>query len=193
MRKPFTVTNIRPRVHVRVGEKTLAPQGTGRTSQTDLTLEELLSTAAVHQIAAGRIKVIRGDVPPELTQAVNTFLTGMLPLTSEATPPSSEVAAPAAVALEEASEVLGDESEGDLSETSEDEIEDGGDEPLADAEISEPAEVDAVVVDEAPTAEKLSEYTAAELQEMLKERDLPTSGRKAELVERLLAALTTGA
>jgi hypothetical protein len=54
--------------------------------------------------------------------------------------------------------------------------------------VDEASEVQAPVTTErtmAPREQDLSGLTVAQLRELLAERDLPTSGRKAELIERL--------
>ncbi len=65
-RKPYTVENQRPRRTVNLFGRVLAPRGSGRKSQMDVSEQELLSSSCVRLLRVSRIKLVRGEAPPAL-------------------------------------------------------------------------------------------------------------------------------
>jgi hypothetical protein len=177
-RKPYTVENQRPRRTVNLYGSVLAPKGKGRTSCTDLDLEEVLGAPSLRLLAVGRLKVVRGDMAPVAAKLAE--------LSSEEEPapapkPKAEAAPPAP--KEESKEEepappedppAGSESGSSDSETTSTDPDGSTDEPSEEA--SAPSW----------TYDELKAMNAAEQKAICRELGIKTGGREEERIKRIL-------
>lgn len=177
-RKPYTVENQRPRRTVRLYGAVLAPKGRGRTSCTDLELEEVLGDACLRLLSSGRLAVVRGDTAP--VDAKLAELSG-----EEEPPPVVEVAPPAPeepTVIEqppapEPAPVVQEEPE----PAPEPEVE-------PEPEVAETAEPDFSDTSFVWTEEALMALNADQQKTICRSRSLKVGGREAARVQRILDA-----
>lgn len=182
--KKYLVRNAQQYQPLRVGGRYLSPASVGNhTSEMWVTLSELNSDIFSTRIKDGRLILAKGEIDDSLTEVTPLVVEVAVEDYSEA--PAEEFAG----AVEP--EVTLDSPEGE--ELSDEEFEKliAGDE---ESELSlSGAPLDELVESPAKmplryTEDELKSHTVVELKKLAKELNLKTSGKEADLVERILAA-----
>jgi len=180
-RKPYTVENQRPRRTVNLYGTVLAPAGRGRTSCTDLSLDQVLGPACLRLLSVGRLRVVRGDmalVEAELEKLAAPEEPTPIAVEEEPAPPAKETKS-------EEDEDSGEEEEqpevDEVPESTTPEHAERGEEGSeTDEGTQEPAS--------SPqwTEEDLSGLGYRELQKLCKELEISAAGSTEDLIERIL-------
>ena len=184
-RKLYTVENQRPRRTVNLYGTILAPKGKGRTSCTDLSLEEVLGSPSVRLLAVGRLSVVRGDTSP-----VDSAVARFVALQDEASSPDS---APTPVAEEVIPPVVEKVEEPKVEEVISlsappAEPEEGSSTPVLIVPdlVAPSAEPDESPTGEVWTADSLKAMSASEQKAICRELGVAVGGKEDERIQRIL-------